>query len=70
MDRYSAKFEELPYASIIERRSVYKHEESYPTLSFTRVAMEAPETYYYRDLFARKTELMDNLSTVFDIIHT
>jgi len=70
MDRYSVKFEELPYASIIERRLVFKHEESAPTLSFTRVAMETPETHYYRDLFVRKTELMDKLSTVFDIIHT
>lgn len=70
MERYSAKFEKLPYFSLIEYRYVFKYPESSPTLYFTRVAMEKPETYYYRDLFVGKTELMDNLSTVLDIIHT
>jgi len=70
MKRYSATFEELPYFAVIERRHINKHEEMYPILSFPMVDMEKPETYYYRDLFVRKTELMDKLSTVLDIIHT
>lgn len=71
MQRYfSDHFEELPYYSRIERRHINKHGELYPILSFPMVDMEKPETYYYRDLFVSKTELIDKLSTVLDIIHT
>lgn len=69
MSRY-AKIGELPYFSKIERRYVFKYPESSPILAFTKLPMEKPELYYYGDIYVKRTEFIEKLPLILDILHT